>query len=332
MITTLRSLLRGADAAVARAYLSVFPERSALLSFLFHTLFKDERQIALNHVDPQDRTTVADFRRLVKYYLDHGYRFVGPEDILRGLDPGGKYALITFDDGYYNNTLALPVLEEFGVPALFFVSTEHVRLCKSFWWDALYRERAARGVAAAAVDRERKWLKTQRTEQIEGYLVATFGAACLSPRGDIDRPFTTDELRALSRHPQVHVGNHTANHAILTNYPADEARREVAAAQAWLTSTIGVTPNAVAYPNGTYNREVIQACSDAGLKMGFTVSPRKTVLPLDPKSSRLLRIGRFTPRGGYDVEAQGYTCRSELQLYGKCRSAYLRLSCRGHAA
>ena len=41
--------------------------------------------------------------------------------------------MLTFDDGYYNNHLALPVLEEFDVPALFFISTNHVKQQKCFW-------------------------------------------------------------------------------------------------------------------------------------------------------------------------------------------------------
>src|SRR5205823_12754247 len=99
MISSIQKLVRATDGLIARAYLSVFRERSALLSFLFHSLFRDEGEIALNLVDPLQRTTVDQFRRFVAYYLDHGYRFVGPDEILEGLDPGGKYAAITFDDG-----------------------------------------------------------------------------------------------------------------------------------------------------------------------------------------------------------------------------------------
>ena len=72
---------------IARAYLALFRERDALLTFLFHSLFRDEREIGLNLVDPLQRTTVAQFRRFVEYYLDHGYRFVTPADVLDGLEP-----------------------------------------------------------------------------------------------------------------------------------------------------------------------------------------------------------------------------------------------------
>src|SRR6266700_656674 len=132
MIATIQKFVRTADAAVARAYLALRREQNALMPFLFHSLFRDQREMALNVVEPLERTTVAHFRQFVEYYLEHGYRFVSPADLLRGLAPDGKYALITFDDGYFNNTLALPVLKEFRVPAVFFISTNHVQQNKGY--------------------------------------------------------------------------------------------------------------------------------------------------------------------------------------------------------
>ena len=217
MVSGIQQIIRKADAAVARTYLAMFDERSALMPFLFHSLFRDEREIELGQVDPLQRTTVEQFRQFVDYYLRHGYQFVTPEQVLAGLRPGGKYALITFDDGYFNNTLALPVLEEFGVPAMFFISSENVRAGKCYWWDVLHRELLGRGASPRQVYREGVVLKAMPTEKIEAELAARFGQRAFDPRGDLDRPFTPGELRGFARHPTVRIGNHTANHAILTN-------------------------------------------------------------------------------------------------------------------
>jgi peptidoglycan/xylan/chitin deacetylase (PgdA/CDA1 family) len=323
LLGNIQRLVRTADAAVAGAYLSVFRERDAVIPFLFHSLFVDERQIGSNVVDPLERTTVARFREFVKYYADAGYRFVGPEDLLEGLPGRGKFALITFDDGYFNNTLALPVLEEFGARAVFFISTEHVRLGKCFWWDVLYRERVARGATEAELDWERRELKGLTTEQIEARIVAEFGPDALKPRGDIDRPFTVSELKAFAGHPLVRIGNHTANHAILTNYSDAEARAQVGKAQAWLREEIGVEPVAVAYPNGGSNDAVVRACGEAGMRLGFTVRPRKLRLPVNGGGDGLLRIGRFTPHGEGEMRWQCRAYRSDLQVYGALRARYL---------
>ena len=329
MITGFRSILRCTDATIAAAYLSLFRERDGLIALLFHSLFRDEREMGLNHVDPLDRVTVAHFRNLVGYFRSHGYRFVAPEDLLAGLPPRGKFAMLTFDDGYFNNTLALPVLEEFAAPATFFISADHVRLGKCFWWDVLYRERVARGATDAEVYRESQRLKRLRTEAIEQELTSQFGGGCLAPRGDVDRPFTPAELKQFAAHPHVRVGNHTADHAILTNYSPAEAREQVARAQGWLAEATGVAPAAIAYPNGDHDETVLRVCREAGLTMGFTVRPRKEPLPLEPTSDRLMRLGRFTPHAESAVAVQCRTYRSDLQLYGTFRSGYLKL--RGRA-
>lgn len=325
MISSIQTLIRATDNLVARAYLALFREQSGLLSFLFHSLFRDEREIAQNLVDPLQRTTVAQFRRFVEYYLKHGYRFVSPEDLLAGLEPGGRYALITFDDGYYNNTLALEVLEEYQVPALFFVSTDHVRQNKCFWWDVLYRERIAQGATSRQAYGEGVAMKSKTTEQIEAELLARFGPDAFVPRGSIDRPFTPEELREFAAHPFVHLGNHTANHAILTNYGPDQIRGQIRNAQDSLTEMTGKCPTTIAYPNGAHSSGVLETCEALGLKVGFTVKPKKTRLPLNGRPAEVLRLGRFAPHGDATIESQCRTYRSDLLLYGLFRAGYLKL-------
>ena len=325
LTTAIQRFVRAADCLIARTYLRLFHEGSGLLVFLFHSLFRDEQEVALNCVDPLQRTTVDQFRSFVEYYLDHDYRFIGPDDLASGLDPGGKYALISFDDGYYNNVLALPVLEEHRAPALFFISTEHVAEHKGFWWDVLYRERIARGASPGRVCREGLGLKSKTSEQIEVELRAEFGDDAFIPRGDIDRPFTPAELRDFARAPYVYLGNHTANHAILTNYTPDEVRAQIRMAQESLTELTGVCPRAIAYPNGAYSDAIVRTCRDLGLELGFTIAPVKNRVPLDHNSPNAFRLGRFALHGEIPIEIQCRTCRSDLLLYSTFRAAYLRL-------
>ncbi len=47
---------------------------------------------------------------------------------------------ITFDDGYADNlTSAQPLLEDYGFPATFFVTSGYVATGREFWWDELQR-------------------------------------------------------------------------------------------------------------------------------------------------------------------------------------------------
>ncbi len=59
------------------------------------------------------------------------------ENVQRGTLKKNSIAL-TFDDGYLDNFLtAKPLLEQYGIPATFFVSTGNLGSAKEFWWDEL---------------------------------------------------------------------------------------------------------------------------------------------------------------------------------------------------
>lgn len=323
MVEQIQNLVRLTDKAIANLYLSVRRERGGLLCFLFHSLFLNPQQIEQDLVDPLQRTTVAGFRDFVEYYLENGYRFLSPDDLTSTLEADGKYALITFDDGYFNNSLARPILEEYGVPAVFFISTDHVQKNKCYWWDVLHRERIAQGAHPGEVYREGIALKTLRTHHIEEILTHRFGADAFVPRADVDRPFSPRELAEFAQSPMVHLGNHTANHAILTNYPPESIRDQVLSARQFLEQLTGKPVRSIAYPNGDFTPEIVTICQELGFTSGFTVQPAKNRLPLKNGSTMLLN--RFAPHDGDSIRSQCRTYRSDLLLYSTFREAYLRL-------
>jgi peptidoglycan/xylan/chitin deacetylase (PgdA/CDA1 family) len=189
----------------------------------------------------------------------------------------------------------------------------------------LYRERIAQGAPARSVYHEAVDMKSMTTEKIEADLTARYGPNAFKPRSDIDRPFTPDELRAFAADPHVCLGNHTANHAILTNYADGQVRRQIVDAQHSLHEMTGKTPTAIAYPNGAHNDDIVRASGELGLKVGFTVRPEKHSLPLPAGAQSLLRLGRYCPHNHYSMVSQCRTYRSDFQLYGKLRGGYLRL-------
>ncbi|MFD2217311.1 polysaccharide deacetylase family protein [Hymenobacter bucti] len=287
---------------------------------MFHVLFEDERVPARHLVDPQQHITTRIFAEFITYYQAHGYAFVAPADVLAGLDPGGKYVLITFDDGYYNNHLALPILRRYGVPATFFISTHHVQANRAFWWDVVYRERQRRPLSPADQQAEHALLKTLRHDEVDDYLRAHFGEACLQPVSDLDRPFTPAELRAFAREPEVVLGNHTAHHAVLTNYAPPAAQQELAECQQYLAQLTGSAPVAVAYPNGNHSPAVLAAAAQVGLQLGTTVQAGKNYLPLTPQAG-CLQLKRFLLWGNQDVQAQCALFRTDFHLKQLLRPA-----------
>src|SRR5579863_955502 len=185
----LRSMLLKLDHLIAQSGLAFTDSEGVLLSFLFHGLF-DDSESETTGFSPRQGITVEMFACFVEYFQRHSYTFVSPNEVAHGLDSKGKYVVVTFDDGYFSNTKALPVLEHYGIPAALFVSTEHVVHGKAFWWDVIERESSKRRTPQHQVNQVYGSLKRLRTPDAEAFVQAEFGPRALRPLGDCDRPFT----------------------------------------------------------------------------------------------------------------------------------------------
>ena len=314
MKTTFKSIVKSLDHVVSKTHVSLFSEKKSLVTFLFHGLFNNESEVKLNHVAPQQAITTGNFRQFIEYYLKHDYLFVSPMDVIKGLVPNKNYALITFDDGYYNNHLALPILQEYKVPAVFFISANHILQNKCYWWDIVYRERIKNSTPIEIIDKEIINLKQQKNDQIERYIKDEFGTMAFHPIGDIDRPFNAKELKQFSENEFVFIGNHTCNHAILTNYSYAEMKSEILGAQKAIHDITGITPISIAYPNGDFEVDMIPIFKECGLKLGITVIGGKNYFPIDMNGIDAFLLNRFTLWGNKPVADQCTLFRSDIHL------------------
>ena len=87
----------------------------------------------------------------------------------------------------------------------------------------------------------------------------------------------------------------------------------------------GVTPGAIAYPNGALSDSIVRASGELGLEVGFTIAPVKNRVPVNMPSPIALRLGRFTLHDEISIETQCRTYRSDLLLYNMFRAGYLKL-------
>lgn len=75
--------------------------------------------------------------------INRDYRPINLQDLgesLRGAHGLRRSVVITFDDGYAENLYqAKPLLERYGVPATFFLTTGYIGQRREFWWDDLER-------------------------------------------------------------------------------------------------------------------------------------------------------------------------------------------------
>ena len=102
----------------------------------YHRVFEPETDPYLLAVSPRNlREQLEVILRIARpLSLDQlSDSFSNRERLHRGI-------VLTFDDGYIDNLKnALPLLQEFGVPAAIYVATGYVGTDREFWWDDLER-------------------------------------------------------------------------------------------------------------------------------------------------------------------------------------------------
>jgi peptidoglycan/xylan/chitin deacetylase (PgdA/CDA1 family) len=200
--------------------------------------------------------------------------------------------VVTFDDGYADNALeALPILEETGVPATFFISTGNLGTRREFWWDEVERcvEAAPPGAKqfALPLDAGGRVFPTRSSEERsaiyealhpvfktlpiaarEGSLAALREWAGLVEEGrDTHRALAVQELRALAASRFVSLGAHAVNHAPLSRLSADAQRSEIDRSRRDIEQLTGNPVRLFAYPFGgtrDYDKRSVELCREAG--------------------------------------------------------------------
>ncbi|NOZ07574.1 MAG: polysaccharide deacetylase family protein [FCB group bacterium] len=189
--------------------------------------------------------TVAEFEAILSW-LQKRFTFLTPEEALSGQRSG---VLLTFDDGKQNNfTNARPLLEKYNAPAIFFISTQPVLEPDN--WLHFVKTRALTG-----------W---DSLEEIPDDVAA-----------DLYRGLTAEQVRLCAEHPLITIAAHTVSHPLLTDCDDKSLAVEVNESKRILEDLGGKRVDWFAYPNGVYNRRVMEAVRSAGYKKAFAVISRR---------------------------------------------------------
>lgn len=219
------------------------------------------------------------FERFVKH-VAKSYTVVGAEDVCSlvssGLSREGKYAVITFDDGYIDlYECAADILLKNEVKATVFVCPGAID-SGYIDWDLLHHGDAhgKRGQVDAVFERyyEKRvcdrglW---DRTRQMKHAIKSAphevrkaFFDELQEVLGEPSARYlaTWDQLREMVRCGILTVGGHTMTHPILSKVGLPEAREEIERSLEIVSSIIGAESVAFAYPNGRpqdYSEDVL---------------------------------------------------------------------------
>lgn len=221
-----------------------------------------------------------------------------------------KSIVITFDDGYKDNlTIASPILQKYGAPATFFISTGYIGSDKVKWEDRLsYLVRRSKAeVISLGFPSGNITLniggKTDKFRAIN-ILVSILGhcnqsekekalielgeqlkVESVNPTGVM---LTWDDVRKLADTPGYTIGSHTVTHQHLTRISPDDVRWELTTSKECLEKEIGRPVKSFTYPKGDFNEGVVTAVRSAGYTSAGTIEYGQNSIHSDP--FRLRRV------------------------------------------
>lgn len=252
---------------------------------------------------PNVSATPADFA-LQMDYVKEKYNVISCQQLitfLRGettLPPHA--AMITFDDGYYDNlSNAFPILQERDLPAIIFLTTGFMGAKTPFYWDYVaycfhhtkkksanfpmvgelsWNDPASRYLAMI------RWIETLKRipDSEKQELISKAGDILeVTPPPDAfaNLYLTWDQVREMSRSGIIEFGSHTVTHPILTRVDPAQARQEIEASKKRIEQEIGKPVLSIAYPNGgaaDFSADVINAAKSVGIEAGFVLLPGPT--------------------------------------------------------
>lgn len=275
-------------------------------AFLFHRLFPTN-QIS-SFVYPHERTTLSFFESFLIACKQRGVQFITPKDIIEGKHIGHHNVMLTFDDGYADNILALPVLEAHQAKATFFVAPAHIVEQRRFWCDAVW----------CNGERNLSYYQNLTHQQAANEIEQKWPGSLNAPSPD-DRPLTLDEFKQLTGSDLVEIGHHSYNHTILHPRPKHFVLDELDHANDFFQKHTGLIPLSIAYPNGVYSDTLVNTCSEHGFQVAFTCEPRTELLGSNPPASQLMRMGRYAVYGSRAIAPQ---VSSALLLQSCKKSVY----------
>ena len=226
-------------------------------------------------------------------------------------DLSGRTVSITFDDGYADNfSVALPILQAYGVPATFFVASDFLDGGR-MWNDSIIETirrlepgtydlgpgdleplhitdwPSRRHAAQTVITAWKHLLPEQRQANVDALSARVDGL----PQ---DLMMSSMQLRELASSEGVTIGGHTCSHPILASLDRDQARAEIAGGKSALEGILQQEVGLFAYPNGKHGRDFGDEHATLVNEAGFKAAVATDWGTLSASTDRY-RIPRFTP-------------------------------------
>ncbi len=271
------------------------------LCLMFHRIGELDDQLAPLH--PLDAVTEETFRSVIREVAEN-WCPLSISDLTERLRSGRtipkRAVVITFDDGFADNlTVALPILEDFCVPATVYVTTGFIdRSIDPFQYDLASLVCASTEIEFGWAGQRRRWHLNSAVARTECYTeiyrhlkssTATVRTAAMSGlmNGVRNLPdhrvryLTWEQLQELAASPLITIGGHTHSHLVLDAVNRDEMAADIERGRQLLQSRLRVAVRHFSYPYGHHDRTVRRTVSNLGFQCAMETDRNRNRQPSD---------------------------------------------------
>jgi peptidoglycan/xylan/chitin deacetylase (PgdA/CDA1 family) len=193
---------------------------------------------------------------------------------------------VTFDDDDPCHVrYALPVLQDLGIPATFFLSGRSVSGCAPYWWTLLEQS-----VAEVGLDATCRMLGHRASTAKElARICRTSGTVTELATRESPPVMEAGDMRTLAAAGMT-IGFHTLRHAALPQLHGETLAAALTDGRDALEAATGEQIELLAYPYGRADARVADAARRAGYVGAFVTAER----PVTPRADPFL-LGRWQP-------------------------------------
>ena len=269
------------------------------LTVLNYHRIDDPSRTGFNTFKPNVSATPSQFVEQMDY-LAQKYNVISGREVAEWVNGRRKLppnaAVVTFDDGYYDNLeYAYPVLKARSLPAVIFLTTDYIGSSVPFYWDvvAYCFDHTPKDSADFPLLGSRYWHDSiSRTVVMDEWINRIKTLPEADKKKQVDQlsdvlgasvpddlaaglTLTWSDVRHLNENG-IEIGSHTASHPILTRVSLNVTKAELEKSKSRIEAEIKSPVVSLAYPNGQssdFNSKVVECVRKAGYQVAFTLLP-----------------------------------------------------------
>ena len=238
--------------------------------------------------------SIKSLEKQLTYFKKHCNVLTSNDFFMKKFDKNKCNLTITFDDGYKNNfKLAMPLFEKYKLPATFFVTGLNKTKYNILWADFLdlasfYANKDLLIEDKVFIKKQGFYVDKDNNERLLDFikkesrhdlidLVMKLFLFFKNLKKQIENNklywelMSDNEIKASLKFKYVEIGSHAYSHLCLGNISHIDAINEIQLSKDYLENVMQKKVTSIAYPDGSYTRDLISFCKSIGFKNQYAV-------------------------------------------------------------